>query len=115
MKIVTDNARGIIAKTTVITAKNHAAPLASPPVSQQESPRGSLHLHQDQAFVLALLITRATRLDNLSAAAIMAVATVQAMIQCATTIPRITQDGTIVQMRQITIAIPMAAIHLAAP
>ena len=123
IRIVTDNASGILAKTTVPTTYNHAAPLANLPASPRgslqslpASPLGSLHLHQGQAFVLALLISRATRLDNLSAAATMAVATVQAMTQCATTIPRITQDGTIVQMSRNTIAITrMTVIHLAAP
>ena len=108
-RIVTSNACGIVAKTFVITTVvlHHAVPL--------KSRRRGHYLHSDQAFVLVLLITRATRPEGLSAAAMMAARTVQAIIPCATAIPRDLRDGTIVHISQITIAIPSAAVHLAAP
>ncbi len=114
-RIVTSNACGIVDETFVITTGvlRHAVPLAS---RQRSQPRGQ-HLHHlrlDQAFALGLLITRATIPGNPSAAAIMVAATAQTMIPCATTIRRGSQDGTIVHIHQITIATPMAAVHLAA-
>jgi hypothetical protein len=111
-RIVTDNACGIVAKTFVLTTVA-VLPLAS----QQKSRRRGLHLHHlrlDQAFALGLPITRATRPGNRSAAAITAVVTVQAMIPCATTIPRDTWDGTTVHINQISIATLTAVVHLAA-
>lgn len=113
-RIVTSNACGIVAKKFVLTTVlRHAVQQRD----QHKSRRKGQHLHHlrlDQAFALGLLITRATRLDNPSAAAIMAAATAQAMIPCATTIRRGSRDGTIVRIHQITIATPMAAAHLAA-
>ena len=119
-RIAISNASGIVAKTFVLTTLlvlHHAVLLASQHAHPHESQRRNLHLHLlrlDQVFALVLLITRATRPGNRSAAAITAVVTVQAMIPCATTIPRDTQDGTIVHISQITIAIPMVVAHLAA-
>ncbi len=114
-RTVTSNVCGIVAKKFVLTTGvlHHAIQQRGQHKSQ---PRGLLlhHLRLDQAFALGLLITRATRLDNPSAAAIMAAATAQAMIPCAITIQRGSRDGTIVRIRQITIATPMAAVHLAA-
>ncbi len=117
-RIVTDNACGIVAKTFVRTTVA-VLPLASQQGSQHKSRRRGLHLHLhhlrlDQAFALGLPITRATRPGNRSAAAITAVVTVQAMIPCATTIPRDTRDGTTVHIDQISIATLTAVVHLAA-
>ena len=121
-RIVINNASGIVAKTFVLTTLlflHHAVLLASQHANPHENQRRNLHLHLhllrlDQVFALVLLITRATRPDNPSAAATTEVVAVQATIPCATTIPRDTQDGTIVHISQITIAIPMAVVHLAA-
>ena len=118
--IVINNASGIVAKIYVLTTLlvlHHAVLLANQHANPHESQRRNLHLHLlrlDQVFALVLLITRATRPGNPSAAATTEVVTVQATIPCATTIPRDTQDGTIVHISQITIAIPMVVAHLAA-
>ena len=80
-RIVTNNASGMATNALTTISLNLAAPPAGPLVSQLANllanPRGSLHLHLDQAFALVLLITHATRPGVLSVAATMAVATAQ--------------------------------------